>query len=575
MAIIPKVGSGGEKFDIINGIRKQFSAVGADVEKHTFVEKVSIGPITSNLASIITNTVVIIYEDENTVFVSDTDDKIFAIRNNNGNIISSNLLTVPYDVKFVGNLDSNRWLLRDESSLFVLKLNGKSLTKGTALAVTLSTEVNYIVNSSYVFGFIPHDKGYSGYESPPYVEAIFYTINDTVISAGKKITIFEEVQSSLKNAEILYMYPTENNGGTVLVSTYRSKNVEKVTAVHVSISGSSITKGTALSLGSDYYSIGWTCRLDSNSFMLVDEASYYCYAVMAVGNVLYASSLNIPEYPPYLYNVDNGISLVLSNSASNHIWSCLVVRNGNAASIIESKTLGIGSLGLTLDKVIPLGDNLHRIFYRVNSRCAAADITVSSTSVTLLRHKQASQLLNEVEFIGETGNVGVYSDTYSDNIVYITPEIDNINIVIISNAYPPPSQEDRRTCMVYTKNCLWTIYGDYVSSQSYSYYLIYSFNVNEKNKKYSANYAADHQYYRDYPIILMAIETGSGIQFASLERFEGQYYVVAKKFIADENGNVSVPGTGVRKSTKKIEGVTEEKIFQGNLGNVLVLDTEE
>lgn len=573
MAIIPKVGSGGEKFDITNGIRKQFSAVGADVEKHTFVEKVSISPITSNLANIITNTVVIIYEDENTVFVSDTDDRIFAIRNDNGNIISSNLLTVPYDVKFVGNLDSNRWLLRAENSLFVLKLNGKSLTKGTALAVTLSTEVNYIVNSSYAVGFIPHNVEYSGYRDPAYVEAIPYSINDTTISAGKKITIFKESGTTYDTAEVLYMYPTENNGGTVLVSTYRSKNVEKVTAVHVSISGSSITKGTALSLGSDYYSIGWTCRLDSNSFMLVDKASYYCYAVMAVGNVLHASSLNIPEHPPYLYNVEDGISLVLSNSADNKIWSCLVVRNRNAASIVENKTLGIGSLGLTLDKVIPLGDNLHRIFYRVNSRCAAADITVSSTSVTLLRHKQASQLLNEVEFIGETGNVGVYSDTYSDNIVYITPEIDNINIVIISNAYPPPSQEDRRTCMVYAKNCLWTIYGDYVSNKSY--YLIFSSNVNEKNKKYSANYAADHQYYQDYPIILMAIETGSGIQFASLERSGGQYYVVAKKFISDDNGNVSIPGTGIQKSTTKIEGVTEEKIFQGNLGNVLVLNTEE
>lgn len=575
MAIIPKVGSGGEKFDIINGIRKQFSAVGADVEKHTFVEKVSIGPITSNLANIITNIVVIIYEDENTVFVSDSDTlrRIFAIRNDNGNIISSNLLTVPQDVKFVGNLDSNRWLLRDESSLFVLKLNGKSLTKGTSLAVT-STEVNYVVNSSYAVGFIPHG---AGYRDPAYVEAIPYSINDTTISAGKKITIFKESDTTYDTAEILYMYPTENNGGTVLVSTYHNKYVKKVTAVHVTISGSSITKGTALSLGSDYSAsaLGWTCRLDSNSFMFVDGASYYCYAVMAVGDVLHASSLNIPEYPPYLYNVEDGISLVLSNSADNKIWSCLVVRNRNAASIVENKTLGIGSLELTLDKVIPLGDNLHRIFYRVKSRCAAADITVSSTSVTLLRHKQALQLLNEVEFIGETGNVGVYSDTYSDNIVYITPEIDNINIVIISNSYPPPSQEDRRTCMVYAKNCLWTIYGDYDYVSDKSYYLIFSSNVNEKDKKYSANYAADHQYYSDYPIILMAIETGSGIQFASLERFEGQYYVVAKKFISDDNGNVSVPGIGVRKSTKKIEGVTEEKIFQGNLGNVLVLNTEE
>lgn len=570
MAIIPKVGSGGEKFDITNGVREQYAAVGEDVEKHTFVEKVSIGPITSNLANIITNTVVIIYEDENTVFVLDTDDRIFAIRNDNGNIISSNLLTVPYDVKFVGNLDSNRWLLKTRYSLLVLKLSGQTLTAGTALSTTLSTEVNYVVNSSYAVGFIPHDVRYG---APAYVEAIPYSISDTTISAGTKITIFEESDTTYDTAEIWYMYPTENNGGTVLVSTYQSKNVEKVTAVHVTISGSSITKGTALSFGYNHYSIGGTCRLDDNSFIFVEDSNYFCYAVMAVGNVLYRSKLNIPEYAFYLYNVDNGISLVLSNSASNHIWSCLVVRNGNAASIVENKTLGIGSLGLTLDKVIPLGDNLHRIFYRVNSRCAAADITVSSTSVTLLRHKQASQLLNEVEFIGETGNVGVYSDTYSDNIVYITPEIDNINIVIISNAYPPPSQEDRRTCMVYTKNCLWTIYGDYVSIQSY--YLIYSFNVNEKNKKYSAKYAADHQYYRDYPIILMAIETGSGIQFASLERFEGQYYVVAKKFISDDNGNVSVPGTGVRKSTTKIEGVTEEKIFQGNLGNVLVLNTEE
>lgn len=574
MAIIPKVGSGGEKFDITNGIRKQYAAVGEDIEKHTFVEKVNVGPISSNLTSIDDNSVGIIYEDENTVFITDHDTRICAIRNNNGNIISSNWVTIFNGIlEFLGNLDDNRWLLKAGNSLLVLKLSGQTLTAGTALS-TLSSEVNYVVNSSYAVGFIPHIAGSSGYGDPAYVEAIPYSINDTIISAGTKITIFEESGTIYDTAEILYMYPTENNGGTVLVSTYQRSYDKRNNAVHVTISGSSITKGTALSLGSDYYSIGGTCRLDGNSFILVKATSYYCYAVMAVGNVLYKSKLNIPKYAFYLYNVDSGISLVLSNSASNHIWSCLVVRNGNAASIVENKTLGIGSIGLTLDKVIPLGDNLHRIFYRVNSYCAAADITVSSTSVTLLRHKQASQLLNKVEFIGETGNVGVYSDTYSDNIVYITPEIDNINIVIISNTYPPPSQEDRRTCMVYAKNCLWTIYGDYVSNQSY--YLIFSSNINEKDKKYSANYSADHQYSNYCPTIVMAIATNDGIQFAALEQSAtNRYYVVSKGFIADDDGNVSVPGTGVRKSTTKIEGVTEEKIFQGNLGNVLVLNTEE
>lgn len=563
----------GSSFEVTNAKEVQYSAVGEDIEKYTFVETAEIGPITSNLTSIDANHVGIIYEDENMVFISDHTTKVCAIRNNNGNIISSNWITISHGViEFLGNLDDNRWLLRAGSTLLVLKLSGQTLIAGTALAVTFSTEVNYVVNSSYAVGFIPHDAGDS---DPAYVEAIPYSINDTTISAGTKITIFEEWNTTYDSAEIWYMYSTENNGGTVLVSTYQRVSNKRINAVHVTISGSSITGGTALSLGSGYYySIGWTCRLDSNSFMLVDKTDYYCYAVMAVGNVLYASSLNIPEYPPYLYNVEDGISLVLSNSADNKIWSCLVVRNRNAASIVENKTLGIESLGLTLDKVIPLGDNLHRMFYRVNSHCGAADITVSSTSVSLIRSKQTSQLLNNLEFIGETGNVGVYSDTDANCIVYVSPETNNISIFRESNSYPPPSQKDRRTCMVYAKNCLWTIYGDYVSGQSY--YLIFSSNVNEKDKKYSANYGADHKYSTYYPTILMAIATNGGIQFAALEQSAtNRYYVVSKGFIADENGNVSVPGIGVRKSTKKIEGLTKEKVFQGLLGTILVLNEDK
>lgn len=562
----------GGSFEVTNAKEVQYSAVGEDIEKYTFVETAKIGPITSNLTSIDANPVRIIYEDENTVFISDPDTKVCAIRNNNGNIISSNWITISHGtIEFLGNLDDNRWLLRAGSTLLVLKLSGQTLIAGTALAVTLSTEVNYVVNSSYAVGFIPHDAGYS---DPAYVEAIPYSINDTVITAGTKKTVFTESGTTYDNPEVLYTYPTDGNGGTALISTYHNTSDKRFTAVHVTLSGTSLTNGTALLLGSSYYKLSTTLRLDGNSFIFVDDASYYCHAVIAVGNVLYSSSLNIPEYSYYPYNVSEGISLILTRSSSNYIYTNLIVRSGNAARIVEAKSLDIGGTGLDIDKVIPFEGNNHRVFYHRTSRCAAADITVTSTTVTLLRHKQTTQLMTGLEFIGETNKIAVYSDVSNKYIVYITNDPSDIVIFRESNSYPPPSQEDHRTCLVYSKNCLWTIYGDYINSQAY--YRIFSVNVNTKDTMYTANYSADHSYGSNEPIILMAIPTSGGMQFAALDRASAnQSYVTSKGFVADDNGNVSVPGTGVKKSKTKIEGLTKEKIFQGILGTVLVLDKDK
>ena len=207
----------------------------------------------------------------------------------------------------------------------------------------------------------------------------------------------------------------------------------------------------------------------------------------------------------------------------------------------------------------------------MTSRCAAADITVTSTTVALLRHKKTTQSTTDLEFIGETNKIAVYSDISNKSIVYITNDPSNIVIFRKANSYPPPSQEDHRTCLVYSKNCLWTIYGDYINS--HAYYRIFSVNVNTKDTMYTANYSADHSYGSNEPIILMAIPTSEGMQFAALDRASAdRSYVTSKGFVADDNGNVSIPGSGVKKSETKIEGLTKEKIFQGILGTVLMLD---
>lgn len=573
----------GDSFEITNAKEVQYAAVGEDIEKYTFVEKAKVGPITSNLTSFYhySKTVKIFYEDEDTVLISYTDssDSYFcAIRNSGGSIVASNwadILTSNEPV-LVGQLDNNRWIIKTvagggyDHRLTVLKLSGQTLAFGTSLSIN-ADESNFVISSSSIVGFLAHDSGYSGYGDPAYVEAIPYSVSDTVITAGTKKTVFTESGTTYDNPEVLYTYPTDGNGGTALISTYDYASEKRFTAVHVTLSGTSLTEGTALLLGSSYYELSTTLRLDGNSFIFVDDGTYYCHVVIAVGDVLHSNALNIPEYSYYPYNVSDGISLILTRSSSNYIYTNLIVRSGNAAKIVEAKSLDIGGTGLDIDKVIPFEGNNHRIFYRTTACCAAADITVTSTNVTLLRHKQTTQLMTGLEFIGETNKIAVYSDVSNKYIVYITNDPSDIVIFREANSYPPPSQEDHRTCLVYSKNCLWTIYGDYINSQAY--YIIFSVNVNTKAAMYSANYSADHSYGSYEPIILMAIPTSEGMQFAALDRASAdRSYVTSKGFVANDNGNVSIPGSGVKKSKTKIEGLTKEKIFQGILGTVLMLD---
>lgn len=570
----------GGSFEVTNAKEVQYSAVGEDIEKYTFVETAEIGPIISQLLDLYSfdSTINIFHENDNTVLLVRYDGSrahFCAIRNNGGNIAASNWVKVLINntAEFVGELDNNKYVIKSVTGgrynhiLTVLSLSGQTLSAGTSLSIN-ADEANFIISSSSIVGFLAHN---SGYGNPAYVEAIPYSVSGTTITAGTKKTVFTESGTTYDNPEVLYTYPTEGNGGTALISTYHNTSDKRFNAVHVTLSGTTLTNGTALSLGADYYVLSTTLRLDENSFIFVDDASYYCHAVIAVGNVLYSSSLNIPEYAYYPYNASDGISLILTRSSSNYIYPNLIVRSGNSARIIEAKSLDIGGTELDIDKVIPFEGNNHRIFYRTTTCCAAADITVTSTNVTLLRHKQTTQALINLKFIGETNKIAVYSDTSAGYIVYITNDPSDIVIFREANSYPPPSQEDHRTCLVYSKNCLWTVYGDYV--QGKNYYLIFSSNLNTKSKMYSANYVADTTYSSTGPTILMAIPTEGGMQFASLDTFmSNEYKVTARGFVADDNGNVLVPGTGVKKSETKIEGLTKEKVFQGTLGTVLMLD---
>lgn len=570
----------GSSFEITNAKEVQYAAVGEDIEKYTFVETAETGPIISQLLDLYSfdSTINIFHENDNTVLLIRYDGSsayFCALRNNRGNIVASNWVEVlsSNPAEFVGELDNNKYVIKSVSEggynhiLTVLSLSGQTLSAGTSLSIN-ADETNFIISSSSIVGFLAHNSGYS---DPAYVEAIPYSVNGTTITAGTKKTVFTESGTTYDNLEVLYTYPTEGNGGTALISTYHTTSDKRFNAVHVTLSGTSLTKGTALLLGAGYYVLSTTLRLDGNSFIFVDDDTHYCHAVIAVGNVLYRSSLNIPEYAYYPYNVSDGISLILTRSSSNYIYTNLIVRSGNAANIVEAKSLDIGGTGLYIDKVIPFEGNKHRIFYRITGHCAAADITVTSTTVTALRHRQTTQALINLEFIGETNKIAVYSDTRAGYIVYITNDPSDIVIFREANSYPPPSQEDHRTCLVYSKNCLWTVYGDYV--QGKNYYLIFSSNLNTKSKMYSANYVADTTHSSTGPTILMAIPTEGGMQFASLDTFmSDEYKVTARGFVADDNGNVLVPGTGVKKSKTKIEGLTKEKIFQGILGTVLMLD---
>ena len=589
MAIIPKVGSGGEKFDITNGVREQYAAVGEDIEKHTFVEYVEIGPISSEItASNDGGYPVVDFEDETDIILRVNADLtgsyiVCVIRRSGDSFVASNWINTAMAFVVVGRLDANRWLLRtlneQTGTLKVLKISGTTLSVGTALAYSGLSGIG-ILGPNSVVGVINHREGSSGYNEPAYSEAMVYNINDTVITAGSKVTIFTANRSWRDDApELKLIYPTHDNGGIICLlhgPTYS----DAIYGIHVTISGTSITAGA--SLNSVYADdIAEWSPMDKNSFILrenPDDARVVMYTVRTFStNTLAASNANGPSVSCDFYNLDSS-KVFAAFALSNRINIYLYERSGNSLPAPITFSDPTSYTGVAVDDIISLGNNRYRIFYTTSNKAGIMDIYYDPLEFTLTKVKsvQNKSALTSIAYIGQANNVGYFADAINNRSVIGNPATDDVSLFEVSDNYPPPDPASIpiKTKLVFTKNCIWSVYGDYAASQGY--YFIRGINVNSKNTVYAANYSADYQYSQSGPKILKLIATSGGITFvASVIASSSVAHVLSKGFVMDDNGNVSIPGTGVQKSTTKIEGVTEEKIFQGNLGNVLVLDTEE
>lgn len=577
----------GDSFEITNAKEVQYAAVGEDIEKHTFVEYVEIGPISSEIT--VSNDggyPVVDFEDETDIILrvnADLTGNYIAcvIRKSGDSFVASNWINTNMAFVVVGRLDANRWLLRtlneQTGSLKVLKISGTTLSVGTALAYSGLSGIG-ILGSNSVVGVINHREGYSGYNEPAYSEAMVYNINDTVITAGSKVTIFTAKRTWRDDApELKLIYPTHDNGGIICL-LHGPTSSDAIYGIHVTISGKSITAGA--SLNSVYADdIAEWSPMDKNSFIFrenPDDARVVMYTVRTFStNTLAASNANGPSVSCDFYNLDSS-KVFAAFASSNRINIYFYERSGTSLPNPITFSDPTSYTGVAVDDIISLGNNRYRIFYTTSNKAGIMDIYYDPLefTLTLVKSVQNTSALTSIAYIGQANNVGYFADAINNRSVIGNPATDDVSLFEVSDGYPPPDSSAIETKLVFTKNCIWSVYGDYTASRGY--YFIRGINVNSKAIVYSANYSADYQYSQSGPTILKLIETSGGITFiTSVTASETVAHVLSKGFVADDDGNVSVPGTGIQKSTTKIEGVTEEKIFQGSLGNVLVLNTEE
>lgn len=582
MAIIPKVGSGGEKFDITNGIRKQYVAANADIEKHTFVEMIEMEAENSLLTSIDNRGLPeVLYEDGDITLIYNTYDlphSICALIKNGDTITASNWVSTTSDISarlyFLGKLDANRWLISYGPRMMVLKLTGQTLTLGTAvqaIASDVSNPVIYLISSNLAIAFDVDMEGYSGsYNSHYYIYAAPYIINNMTITKGTDATIFEESTQAHYEPEVLYTYPTENNSGIVVVNNYDG---DYKTAIPISISGKTITVGTGLTMKYNIGSIESYSKLDNNSFIYhSDLGDEVCGTIISNNGTLYKSTINSNDYPYYFYNVSDGVTLYLQSVGTDELWAYLIAKTSDTRAELSIGISLTTYADIICDVVTYLGNNRYRIFYSSNSRCGACDITINfagdiyNPGLSLIEVVINSGLIHSVYFVGLIDNLGaLYAAPGSsyNKMVYIKP-IEN-DLVLFEISYAETPESSYKTCLVYNKNCIWSIWAD-------SNYHILAVTVNSEETKYSDSFPSINQ--DGSPNVLLANGTTDGIQFVSGEDIlMAGIEIYDIKIISDDEGNVAIPGIGVQTSVTKIEGVTEEKIFEKQFGNVIVLNS--
>lgn len=571
MAIIPKVGSGGDKFDIINS-KKVFriSSDGTTVEKHSFVQESYTTPSKNHLKdfkSATNHKPKIIWEGTNEKIYSFWNGGSYSLilaRITNGNITISEPCSSGSDpVMHIEQLSTNSWIIvegYDKSMIRVITYNGTKLVAGTALS-------SYKIKAGSYFKLISSNKFMHIYPNvtsgSSEIKVALFAISGSTITEKTDTAIHT---SSLGGTTSPSSYAPKiesvfemGNGVAVVAKSYRKSSYKPesfIGTVYFSINNYSITSGAMLELSRDSYdsvSSSKGMAFDSTHFF-VDMNDYRKFCTIS-GTTISSESKSYHEtvHTSFFYKLDKSRIIELESSSSSVIR--LLKLNNGKLDQIDSSAFRYNS---GAHCIIKLSDS--KIRFVIND--VVVDATVSTSAVSL-------KFINLPSDIGAVGYVGLVKDTtmigaYGNKVFLLKPDG---TFIKFSNTIPIDA-ENKYFLEVYN-DVAWIVPID-ADGASFKALAI---SITQNNKIYfEGEYGKAEASSYGYGNV-MSIWVYENILKILIDDYNSEtthkafYYEISMA----QDGTILVPGPCVIPSIDSIHGVTLEKISSNKLGGVLIL----